>query len=272
MKSGIVCGIEYLRRTSVANASAKRPSVVLLHGIGSNASSWKRCIDAIGGEQDVVAWNAPGYGASQNLVVPRPNPSDYAASLVAMMEALGLGPSVIVGHSLGALFAARLTRERPDLVVGLCLLSPASGYAVPPGSPLPEKVHSRIDDLREMGAERFAQLRAPRLVHEPERKAETLAAVTRAMAAVQLAGYTRAVWALGAGDLVADARNIDVPAIVAVGENDVVTPPDGAATISLALARSLGLRRLASTGHALPQEAPTEAAAIIRELMEDVVT
>lgn len=45
---------------------------------------------------------------------------------VAMLE--HLGPSLVVGSSLGGMVGAFAAARRPDLVTGLCLLAPAFGF------------------------------------------------------------------------------------------------------------------------------------------------
>src|SRR5204862_271244 len=60
--------------------------------------------------------------------------------------------------------------------------------------------------------------------HRPE----VLAAVEKAMSSVDTRAYTQAARALGAGDLLSDAARVVVPALVAVGAQDLVTPPHNA--------------------------------------------
>ena len=143
---------------------------------------------------------------------------------MARISGVNLPRAVVVGHSLGCLFAARFALRHPGRVAALVLLSPALGYAVPPGAALPDAVQARIEDLAALGPAAFAETRAPRLVA----RAEALPGVRRAMAAVNPAGYAQAVHALAAGDLLADAALLDLPVLVGVGDADVVTPPANA--------------------------------------------
>jgi pimeloyl-ACP methyl ester carboxylesterase len=46
--------------------------LVLLHGIGSGATSWVRQLEAFGGRFRVLAWDAPGYGESDPLPAAQP--------------------------------------------------------------------------------------------------------------------------------------------------------------------------------------------------------
>jgi pimeloyl-ACP methyl ester carboxylesterase len=261
---GHAAGIEYLRRPAVAPVC----SVVLLHGIGSNAGSFIPLMTALPATFDVVAWNAPGYAASKPLDMASPSPRDYAAALSTLLKELGLARIVLVGHSLGVLFAASLAANDSVRVAALALLSPALGYCGAADTALPPKVQDRIDEIETLGPQAFAAKRAARLVYEPGRKPQVLGAVRDAMAAVNTSGYVQAVRALGAGDLLADAARIAAPTLVAVGAEDVVTPPANARSLYAALANPAGYHEIANAGHALAQEDPVAVAQLLTQLIE----
>jgi pimeloyl-ACP methyl ester carboxylesterase len=256
-------GIAYLRR-----AGTSLP-LVLLHGIGSHGDSWRSVMRALDPSIDVIAWYAPGYGASDPLTESMPTPASYADRLAQFLDALGLDRVVLAGHSLGTLFAARFAVAHPARVAALALLSPALGYGVAPGSPLPPAIRARIDDLERLGPDSFAAGRAARLVSRFVENPAVMAGVQRAMASVRLPGYAQAVWALGAGTLLADAARIAAPTLVAVGTDDVVTPPANARAVHAALPTPLALELIPRAGHALPQEAPSGVANLLGTLMPE---
>jgi pimeloyl-ACP methyl ester carboxylesterase len=260
-------GIEFVRRRSALKDGSPLP-IVLLHGIGSNANSWRSTIEALPREADVIAWHTPGYESSDSISQPFPSASDYADALERLLDTFQFGRFVLVGHSLGALFAGRYAATRPHRVAALGLLSPALGYGVPLGEPLPGVVQRRLDELNALGANEFAERRAARLVFDSKTKPDVLKAVKEAMSRIRVAGYTQAVGALGAGDLIADASLIRSPTLVAVGTEDVVTPPANAAKLFAALKYPLALIQVPKVGHALPQEAPNEVAQIMTWLIE----
>jgi pimeloyl-ACP methyl ester carboxylesterase len=262
-------GIAYLRRQSLRPSGAT-PPLALLHGIGSDAASWARTIAALDPAIDAIAWNAPGYGASVPLAALSPTPDDYAESLAAMFDALGLSRVALAGHSLGALFAARFARRYPARVAALALLSPALGYNVAPGEALPPGVQARIYDLERLGPTAFAAARAAKLVYRAETKPDILDGVRRAMGAVSMPGYGQAVRALGAGALLEDAAHLAMPTLVLVGAEDVVTPPDNARAVHAALKQPVGFELIPDAGHALPQEAPSAVASLLGALAGSV--
>jgi pimeloyl-ACP methyl ester carboxylesterase len=259
--AGMIC---FDQRPGVGHAHP----LLLLHGVGSRAQNFAPLIAALPASVDVIAWNAPGYAASEPLPIAKPHPRDYAAAVLQLIDTLEYGRVVLAGHSLGCLFAASFAAHYPARVAALALLSPALGYGVEPGAALPLAVQARIDEINSLGAEAFAAKRAGRLVYEPERKPRILLGVQQAMAALNPRGYAQAVHALGAGDLLADIARITAPTLVAVGTEDVVTPPDNARTAYAAVTHGAGYHEIPDAGHALPQEYPAAVANLLMPLIE----
>jgi pimeloyl-ACP methyl ester carboxylesterase len=259
---GRAAGISFLRRPGRADAQ----TMVLLHGIGSNAQSFEPLMAALPPSIDALAWNAPGYADSTPLSGDSPVPADYANVLKTFLDALDVRQATIVGHSLGCLFAASFAALYPRQALALALLSPALGYRVPTGASLPPNVQARIDEINAMGPVVFAAKRAARLIGDPHRKPWLLDAVQRAMAAVHPSGYVQAVHALGAGDLLADIASVSSPALVAVGTKDVITPPDNARNAQAAFKNGAAYHEIDGAGHALPQEEPEATSELLARL------
>src|SRR2546427_6230267 len=57
----------------------------------------------------------------------------HAADVVAAMRNMGIGPSIVVGHSMGAYVATLMAAEHPDLVAGLVLLDGGHPPKLPEG-------------------------------------------------------------------------------------------------------------------------------------------
>lgn len=205
--------------------------LVLLHGIGSNAQSWAPLMPLIAGGRRVIAWDAPGYGGSDPLARERPDADDHADALAALLRALDVSGAVLLGHSLGALVAAALTRRHPGLVRALALADPAMGSACPPGAPWPAPVAERLRELETLGARAFAARRAPRLCAAGASPA-VVEAVTAAMAAVRLPGYAQACSVLAQGDLLSAVAELRLPGLVFCGAMDAVVPPAKARAVA----------------------------------------
>lgn len=249
-------GVAFLRRGS----GCERPVFAFLHGIGSDAASWRGVLDALQPDGSAIAWNAPGYRNSRPLARRRPSPSHYAGALAQLFDRLDVKSATIVGHSLGCLFAAAFAQAHPERTDGLVLLSPALGYQLREGDPLPAPLQTRIDDFTRMGPRDFARRAAPRLIFRPETKTHLVEAVEATMAAVHPDYYIDAAHALGVGDLIADAQTYSGPTLVGVGAEDVVTPVGNAIRLHAAMQDADPLFVVPRAGHALPQEDPLAVA------------
>jgi pimeloyl-ACP methyl ester carboxylesterase len=245
--------------------------IVLLHGIGSNAQSFVPLMRAFEGGRWLLAWDAPGYGGSQPLARDWPDASDYATALNRLLTHLDMPRCILVGHSLGALIAARFALAAPRRVAALFLISPALGYGTEKGGALPPAVAARIDELDRLGPEKFAAARAPGLVADAAVRPHVVELVERSMAAVRRPGYDQAARLLAGGRLLDDAAKLDVPTAVIVGAQDRITPPANARRLFDALqasAQPRDFREIAGAGHAICQEQPAEIARAITEIAE----
>lgn len=264
LHADIAQGIEYLERPGTGG-----PTVVLLHGIGSQARSFDIAIRQLPADWRVIAWNAPGYGRSDPLPQPCPQALDYAQALHRLIRELRLPTVVLAGHSLGALVGAAYAATHRDQVSHLLLASPALGHGMAPGT-LSAAAQARIDDLQAQGPQAFAAARAGRLVFRPEQAPELLARVQQAMSQVNSRGYGAAVRMLSSGRLLDDAVRLLVPTDVIVGAEDVVTPPDGARRVHETLNPPTRgrLTLVPGCGHALYQQCPAAFTAALTEMME----
>ncbi len=237
---------------------------VMLHGIGSNAASFRPLMEALG-SAPALAWNAPGYAGSEPLAQDWPTASDYAARLLALMDAQEIAKAHLIGHSLGVLTATRVALEHPTRVASVTLISPALGYKGTPGEALPGPVASRLEEFQRLGGEAFARARAPRLVFQPDSKPAVAQEVETAMSQVKMPGYGQASRLLGCSDLLAEAGRLTLPVHVITGAEDVITPPANAENLFAALPKGLPhrLSRVPGCGHAIVQEAPREVAALL---------
>ena len=99
-------------------------TLLLIHGLGSNAKGWLRNIDAWSERHRVIAVDLPGYGKSTKGDFDYTLPF-YVTVLCELLDALGVDEAVWVGHSMGGQIALVAALERPERVSDLVLVSPA---------------------------------------------------------------------------------------------------------------------------------------------------
>lgn len=247
-----------------APADRDRLPLVLLHGIGSNARVWAAQFTTFAPERRVLAWNAPGYSGS-DLLDGDPRPSDYADALWRWLDTVRVDRCVFVGQSLGAVMAVAAALSDPSRVAGMALASPASGYAVPEGGPLPSSILQRIELIQHLGPKQVAAERAHRLLTEAAGP-EARRLVTAAMSELVPPGYAQACRLLAHADLPSLAARLDVPVIVVWGSQDQITPPAACARVARAVpgARHVELH---GAGHAAMVEVPDLFDAAIAPLL-----
>jgi pimeloyl-ACP methyl ester carboxylesterase len=239
------------------------PPLVLLHGIGSAARSFRDQLDRLSAGYRVVAWDAPGYGGSPPLEAVAPTADDYAERLAAFLDALGIETCHLLGHSLGCLMAARFAVRHPARVLSLSLCSIATGHGLLADGERKRLLAQRIDAVAQLGPAEMARQRGPRLV-APGASAAILQRVIDTMATVRPDGYAQAARMLSTADIKADIARLmpTLPLQIVYGEADIITPPARNLEVA-ALRPGVPVAVVPGAGHALYLEQPQAFNAIV---------
>ncbi len=99
-------------------------TLVLVHGLGTNAKAWNQNIAALAESFRVIALDLPGYGKSEKgyFIFSM----DFHAEVIAgVLDALNIEKAVLVGHSMGGQIAMTAALNYPDRVSKLVLIAPA---------------------------------------------------------------------------------------------------------------------------------------------------
>lgn len=258
------------RRAAIGHREAgpaDGPKVLLLHGIGSNSRAFRRQFPAFAERYHVVAWDAPGYGGSEDPRVPYAL-DDFAAAAEALLDALRWPAAHLVGHSFGGVVAQALYHRNPARVLSLALSDANAGSGSLPEPERSERVRRRLEDIATLEPREMARRRAPNLV-SPGAPAELVAEIADVMAQVRAAGYGAAARVMGATDLRTQLPTIAVPTLVIHGEQDTVIGIDTARELAQAIPGAR-LEILAGAGHLSNQEAPDAYNAAVLRFLEEV--
>jgi pimeloyl-ACP methyl ester carboxylesterase len=117
-------------RISTAQAGAG-PTVVCIHGLGASKASFLPTLEALADEHRVVAMDLPGFGDSDKPFGARYHAPYFAASVVALLDALGEDRAHLVGNSLGGRVALEVGMRYPERVDRLGLLAPSLAWRRP---------------------------------------------------------------------------------------------------------------------------------------------
>ncbi|MHA1536347.1 MAG: alpha/beta fold hydrolase, partial [Alphaproteobacteria bacterium] len=165
------------------------PGLVFLHGIGSGSQGWNAQLEHFAPSYRAIAWDAPGYGGSEDLEADAPSAGDYAEALAGLLTALEIDAAHLVGNSLGSLFAGAFAGSHRRRVLSMVLSDPAIGHAEADPKARAEALASRLDGVNRLGPAEMARKRAPRVV-APGTPAEILDGVRTVMAGVRPRGYS----------------------------------------------------------------------------------
>ncbi len=215
---------------------------LLIHGAGASSAIWMMVMARLGRVGRAVAIDLPGHGPSPAFEdKPRPTLADYAQAAGELAALTGLGRSVLVGHSMGALVAIEAALAWPDKVAGLVLCAAA------PRLPVSRDLMKAIDD----DYARFPAWLAERALSASAKPALRRAFVAAGVVAPQ--AVTRADFAAIDGvDLSARLGDLRCPVLWIDGADDRIVGDRSA--------RPGECRTLEGVGHLVPIEAPGEVA------------
>ncbi|MBT8063516.1 MAG: alpha/beta hydrolase [Gammaproteobacteria bacterium] len=229
-----------------------KKTVLFIHGTGQDHSIWVLPTRYFARhDRNVLAVDLPGHGRSGGE--PLKTIEEMADWAIEVLDAAGLSTAAIVGHSLGSLVAIAAAARHPERVRAVALVG--TTVPMPVSDTLLEQArenkHEAIEMLNYWGFSKAAQLGG---------------------------NATPGNWMLGGGlrlmerarpgvihtDLKAcndyvegldDAANAACPALLILGERDLLTPARTARKVAEALPRAEQVI-LAGSGHALLAEQP----------------
>ena len=99
--------------------------VIAIHGLTASYISYIGVAERLAGRRPLFALDLRGRGNSDKPEGPY-GMAQHAHDVASAMKTLGFGPSVIVGHSMGAFVATALAAQNPELVSGIIMID--GGY------------------------------------------------------------------------------------------------------------------------------------------------
>lgn len=240
------------------------PPLVLLHGVLGDSREWRRQLDALSDEFTVLAWDAPGCGASSD---PPEGFTlhDYAECLTGWLAAIGAERPHILGLSWGGTLALELYRSHPDLLASLLLVATYPGVV---GVLPPDVYAARVQSfLREadLPPEQFVPGWIPGLLttSAPPGAADELIAM---MSDFHPAGYRTMVLGSAEVDLRDVLPQIRVPTLLLWGDADKRSPVSIAEQFHAAIP-SARFVLLPGVGHQANMDAPDPFNAEVRDFL-----
>jgi len=97
--------------------------LLLLHQTPRSVDEFTEVMPILAADRRVIAMDTPGYGCSDR-VPGRPGVADYAAAALDVLDALGIGRVVAVGHHTGAVIAVEMAAAWPDRIERVVMSGP----------------------------------------------------------------------------------------------------------------------------------------------------
>lgn len=213
------------------------PVMILLHGFGASAFSWRDVVLPLSEVGTVIAYDRPAFGLTQ-----RPMPGEWMAEnpyafetqpelLLALMDAWGVEQAILIGHSAGGTVATQMALEYPERVSGLVLVDAAifTGGRALPGwldwlkeTPQADRLGPLLSRTLQSRGEDF--IRAS--WHDPLGVTESVLAGYRKP--LQAENWDRALWELTKSarplNLPERLGELKMPVLVLTGDDDRIVP------------------------------------------------
>jgi pimeloyl-ACP methyl ester carboxylesterase len=220
------------------------PPLLLLHAFPLDARMWEAQVSAL--EQagyETLAPNLPGREPDNDL-------GHWAERVLQLLP----GDFIPIGCSMGGYLIFELWRQASARIPAAVFIDTRAG------ADTPEVREGRDDTIRILGEDGFEAFWRPQQLKlfGPGAPPDVIERA-RAIAAEQpITNLVATIQALGSrADSRETASSLDVPALVIVGEADVLTPPSEAEELAELLPMAQ-LIRLPDAGHLTPLEQPTQ--------------
>jgi len=242
--------------------------VVFLHAFPLNRTMWDPQVTALVGESRCIAIDYRGLGESKG---GEPYSMDrYADDVAGVLDTLQIARAVVIGLSMGGYVAFALWRRHRDRVRALVLADTRAT------ADTPETIARRrelIEIARAQGSTAVANAQITGLVGKTtrEKRPDIYDAMHRMIAQAPVAGIIGATEALmSRPDSTETCATIDVPTLVVVGDEDVLTPPRDAAKLADAI-RGSRLEVLQGAGHLSNVERPAAFNTVVSEFLASLL-
>ena len=236
------------------------PLAVFLHGAGMDHSVWALPARWFAHHGcNVAAVDLPGHGGSEGP--PLASIEALAAWTLSLVERLGGGKALLVGHSMGSLAALEAAALEPDRAAGLGLVGTAAAMPVHPtllaAAAANDPAAIAMVSLWGLGpAATLGGSETPGLwmLGGAERLLKN--------AAPGVLGVDLAACNAYRGGLAAAAK-VAAPTLLVLGERDLMTPRAAGEALGRAIAGSRAVV-VPGAGHLLPAERPEALLAALR--------
>jgi pimeloyl-ACP methyl ester carboxylesterase len=243
--------------------------VVLLHPFPSNHEFWHPVAAALDSRYRLILPDLRGHGDSEIGDGPALM-KKHASDVARVLDAAGIGQAAFVGCSIGGYILFEFWRRFRARVTSLTLCDTR---------PQPDTAEARANRLKaaatvlEQGTEPFIESMIPKLMGattvttRPD-VVDGARAMMRKMSAEEISQVQRGM--AERPDSVADLKTINVPTLIVIGEEDVLSTVADGELMRQNIAGSQ-LKVIPKAGHYAPWEQPELVGKILRQFLDGTV-
>jgi 3-oxoadipate enol-lactonase len=199
----------------VEQGSGGRTPIIFLHGVGSDKSVWRPQLEHFGAARRAIAFDYPGYDESD--LIEAATRDDFAAAILAAMDALQIERAHVCGLSLGGVVAIAMAAIAPDRCASLVI---ADSFAAHPEG---RAIYHRSIAASHSGMRQLAEARVGALLASENEAMRS--EVIETMARIDPAAYRIGAEAVWLAVQIDRAVAVRAPTLIICGDLDPVTPP-----------------------------------------------
>lgn len=236
------------------------PALVLLHSLGTNLHLWDAQAEALSDHFQVIQPDLRGHGLTTVPNGPYAM-TDLATDIDTLLSVMGVDRAHVVGISPGGAVALALAVQSPPRLHSLALCDTAASFQ-------PSEfwlAHART--ARSEGLESFVAPSIARWVGEACATGSAAAGLRAMLRRTDPEGFAAASEALASFDLEEACRQLRLPTLVLVGENDQSTPVATARRLSASSPDAI-LTVRPGLSHLPPMEAPRLVTETLRGFLD----
>jgi 3-oxoadipate enol-lactonase len=243
------------------------PLVVFLHGIGGNRTNWRDQLPAFAESFHAVAWDARGYGLSDDYEGPL-HYNDFRDDLLRVLDHFKSDKAHLVGLSMGGSIIQDFYARHAGRVASMVLADTRPGFEAPFDPAAREEfLRLRLQPLR--AGKDLAEM-APAVARSlmgASAGEDVYARLVDSMMALHKESYMKTIEARVTWKPTFVPGKVTVPTLVVVGADDRLTPPTMAKSIADAIPNAR-LAVIPAAGHLSNIEQPK----IFNEIVLDFLT
>ena len=241
-------------------------SLALIHGVGSDLTSWDGVIEALCGDYQILRVDLRGHGKSEKT----PGPYSlrmFRDDLLSLFDHLSFTKIHLVGFSLGGIIAQRIAIDARERLASLSVVSSVADRTAEEK----QRVVKRAELLEKEGARAHLANASKRWFTDVFLRAHPEVVERRRQKSLQNDPdcYAAAYRVLAENDLADELHKIVTPTLAITGECDAGSPPRMSRLIADRV-QSGQVAILPAFKHAVLLEAPEQIALLLEQFFDGV--